>query len=623
MKRKGLKVRLLSILVSVILGFNCAFIPSVQVQANPAIVITELLKYLLVTTGLVGAGYASQTQFDGLTMEQKNDLLNVLLEQVTGFDGLAHILDKANEIDRTGTLQEDLEALDDGDALEYDEFVISKEAVDNYKLTLRKEAIEQATAAIQAWAESDDNSYIGSSDTGFQDVCSSLSYYSSDKSLAYDSLDVISDRYSSAIVDMFADAGFDDSNSWVIQLSPYGMDNFVTLTGGTELLYSSPYMLFFCIPFGYSYVNNCRFSSSDYYYHSFTVYDSDNLIKAYSYYYDYGYGNDTTICNEHILSVLPCVVYYPSADVYEFREIALSETLNYTNWYMKANGYFYLYNYDDAFVNNSYYLDSYYYSSNGYTASIYSNSITKNYLTDAGVVDMSAVDDVSMDFTTDTAAELAAYTDIAELVAYTESLSAELAALKEAVIDADNVNTENIIKSLQVQTNSLVEGMQTQTKSLLDGIGDTITDALKALFVPSDAVVADTVYSLTSKFEFMNDLKAAGVDIKDALFGITPSPYLKIYIMPITKSKYGDWGMGEYILIDISWYADFKELGDAIIGTFLWAFFLWRLFLKLPSILNGLGADTYISLPSASSSHLGLPLHQSLLEDKSSKGARK
>lgn len=58
-----------------------------------------------------------------------------------------------------------------------------------------------------------------------------------------------------------------------------------------------------------------------------------------------------------------------------------------------------------------------------------------------------------------------------------------------------------------------------------------------------------------------------------------------IYIDLSNKS----WAMGGRIaFIDLTWYAEYKTTMDYILSAFLWLLFLWRVFLNLPSILEGL-----------------------------------
>lgn len=63
----------------------------------------------------------------------------------------------------------------------------------------------------------------------------------------------------------------------------------------------------------------------------------------------------------------------------------------------------------------------------------------------------------------------------------------------------------------------------------------------------------------------------------------------RIQEIPIGKptSKKYHYGTGNYIIIDVSWYAPYKQLGDKIILAIAWALFLWHMFLKLPGIISG------------------------------------
>ena len=40
-----------------------------------------------------------------------------------------------------------------------------------------------------------------------------------------------------------------------------------------------------------------------------------------------------------------------------------------------------------------------------------------------------------------------------------------------------------------------------------------------------------------------------------------------------------------------SWYAPYKEYVDAIFIAFVYIFFVWRIFIKLASIIRGTGGD--------------------------------
>ncbi len=44
---------------------------------------------------------------------------------------------------------------------------------------------------------------------------------------------------------------------------------------------------------------------------------------------------------------------------------------------------------------------------------------------------------------------------------------------------------------------------------------------------------------------------------------------------------------GTYTIIDLSWYAPYKQYGDAVITMFCYLGFIWHVFTKLASIISG------------------------------------
>ncbi|MEE0918769.1 MAG: hypothetical protein U0L56_01895 [Lachnospiraceae bacterium] len=121
----------------------------------------------------------------------------------------------------------------------------------------------------------------------------------------------------------------------------------------------------------------------------------------------------------------------------------------------------------------------------------------------------------------------------------------------------------------------------------LEGIiANAVTAVLTALFVPDEVVTLEKVATMQSYFQFTEDIKNAVADFKTFLFGITPSPILKIPIGKPTSKKY-NYGIGNYLIIDVSWYDTYKPYGDKVLLALAWAFFLWRIFIKLPGIISG------------------------------------
>ncbi len=121
----------------------------------------------------------------------------------------------------------------------------------------------------------------------------------------------------------------------------------------------------------------------------------------------------------------------------------------------------------------------------------------------------------------------------------------------------------------------------------LEGIiSRAVQGVLTDVFVPNEVATLEKVGEMQEYFKFKDDVITAVDDLKTMLFGITPSPILKIPIGKTTSKKY-NYGTGNYIIIDVSWYAPYKQFGDKVILAIAWALFLWRLFLKLPGIISG------------------------------------
>lgn len=115
---------------------------------------------------------------------------------------------------------------------------------------------------------------------------------------------------------------------------------------------------------------------------------------------------------------------------------------------------------------------------------------------------------------------------------------------------------------------------------------ELLSDLLKALFIPKEDSITNITDSVKSKFAFIDTIKAFvntfGSDIENT--GISPT-----FTLGLSATKYT--AQQDYVILDMSWYAPFKQYGDLVITAFIYAFFLWRLFIKLPNIINGTGGD--------------------------------
>lgn len=117
---------------------------------------------------------------------------------------------------------------------------------------------------------------------------------------------------------------------------------------------------------------------------------------------------------------------------------------------------------------------------------------------------------------------------------------------------------------------------------------------LEFLFVPSEDRITGLFNSVTSKFNFVDSIKIAinsFIDIINNL-GIAPSLSLEL-----GSTKYSS--EMKVKIIDLSWYQPYKTYGDVILTGVIYAFYLWRLFSSLPSIVSGAGSGAHTLIVSS------------------------
>lgn len=121
----------------------------------------------------------------------------------------------------------------------------------------------------------------------------------------------------------------------------------------------------------------------------------------------------------------------------------------------------------------------------------------------------------------------------------------------------------------------------------LEGIiSRAVEGALTKVFVPDQAAAIQKVDAMGEYFKFRDDLIYIAKEFETRVFHITPNPILKIPLGKVLIPKYRG-AFGNYFIVDLTWYAYYKEFGDKVILAFVWAVFIWRLFVLLPGIING------------------------------------
>lgn len=115
---------------------------------------------------------------------------------------------------------------------------------------------------------------------------------------------------------------------------------------------------------------------------------------------------------------------------------------------------------------------------------------------------------------------------------------------------------------------------------------------IEEVFIPNEQKMKELTDLVYSKFDYINGIKASITSLEDVLSGIKPAPSLKINI---GETKYTNARTVK--IIDLSWYAPYKGIGDAVLTGFIYVAFLWRMFIHAPSAINGGSGviDTFIS----------------------------
>ena len=112
-----------------------------------------------------------------------------------------------------------------------------------------------------------------------------------------------------------------------------------------------------------------------------------------------------------------------------------------------------------------------------------------------------------------------------------------------------------------------------------------IAEKIGELFKPDEALITEITDTFKGKFGFLPVLKQFG----DDLFGMTAEtepPVIWIHLEN-AESKYGyDYG-GKTKALDLTWYQKYKANVDTIVSGFLWLAFLWLLFKRASSIIQG------------------------------------
>ena len=171
----------------------------------------------------------------------------------------------------------------------------------------------------------------------------------------------------------------------------------------------------------------------------------------------------------------------------------------------------------------------------------------------------------------------------------TESLSQEQIWNGQGTLQAPTQDSGQVSGSvllpgwLQEGIENIRLGLQDILSSLLS-LPQTLIEALANLFLPKQDYISAKVDALRGEFGFIDSVIATGEFIRDSVSGASGPP--AIYVN-LGNAPSGNYGSQRVLLTDFSWYAPYKSQVDTVLSAALWAFFGWKVFLNLPSIIGG------------------------------------
>ena len=115
-----------------------------------------------------------------------------------------------------------------------------------------------------------------------------------------------------------------------------------------------------------------------------------------------------------------------------------------------------------------------------------------------------------------------------------------------------------------------------------------IKEILKELFIPSGDFFSEKFNQFKSHFAFI-DTFTNFVDKFKNISNNTSAPVVSVDFSK-AESQY-DYG-GVAFALNLGWYSRYKPMGDIIITAFVYVFFIWRFYCRIPELIRGAGIIT-------------------------------
>lgn len=131
--------------------------------------------------------------------------------------------------------------------------------------------------------------------------------------------------------------------------------------------------------------------------------------------------------------------------------------------------------------------------------------------------------------------------------------------------------------------NKLFEVLETLVTNIINGF----KELLVFLFVPEQENLQAKIDNQMAKFGFVSEAQELFSSIKNMITEETEPPTINIDLSAVGSAFPYNIGTTA-IVLDLSWYAPYKPVCDAIIVAFVYAVFILNLIRKItPELLNG------------------------------------
>lgn len=133
-------------------------------------------------------------------------------------------------------------------------------------------------------------------------------------------------------------------------------------------------------------------------------------------------------------------------------------------------------------------------------------------------------------------------------------------------------------------------GILSNVVNAITSLPATIVNGISSIFVPEEGFLDEKLEDLQDHFAWYDDLKEAG-DIFYTAFSANNFSDNPVVVIGSARSATtgGTYFSDGSFVLDMNDFAPYRSSVQTIISIFLWIMFFWRLYCRLPDIINGAG----------------------------------